>query len=241
MLARIFNLLAAQFSISDSTALETDLSGPWPNGPFNTFGSWILDVSNNNVTYAGVNWPGAAETMVPEGLQYQSIGKIVAKIKSVGMNSIRLTYATELIDQIYDNNMTDVPISAAFINALGVDNGTRVFNSVVANNPSFGNSTTRLQVRKSLQIEWEEGRGGRWAQSVDLDADHDPGVRCNRRRVCEAENLCPPGQPRIQGLVVLRPLGWEHLVERYLFLSYELDTRSFVHGRSCMFGALSSL
>lgn len=37
--------------------------------------------------------------MVPEGLQYQSVETIVSKIKSLGMNSIRLTYATELIDQ----------------------------------------------------------------------------------------------------------------------------------------------
>lgn len=156
MFSNLLPLLATQFSMFDATASAQNSSQPqqpWPNGPFTTSGSWILDASNNNVTYAGANWPGAAETMVPEGLQYQSIETIVSKIKSLGMNSIRLTYATELIDQIYDNNMTDVPIRTSFTNALGVENGTRVFESVVANNPSFGNSTTRLQVYDAIAAE----------------------------------------------------------------------------------------
>lgn len=156
MFSNLLTLLATQFSMFDATASAQNSSQPqqpWPNGPFTTSGSWILDASNNNVTYTGANWPGAAETMVPEGLQYQSIETIVSKIKSLGMNSIRLTYATELIDQIYDNNMTDVPIRTSFTNALGVENGTRVFESVVANNPSFGNSTTRLQVYDAITAE----------------------------------------------------------------------------------------
>lgn len=91
--------------------------------------------------------------MVPEGLQYQSIEDIVSKIKSLGMNSIRLTYATELIDQIYENNMTDVSIEQSFINALGQDNGTEIFNKVTAKNPSFNSNTTRLQVYDAIAEE----------------------------------------------------------------------------------------
>ncbi|KKY39576.1 putative glycoside hydrolase family 5 protein [Diaporthe ampelina] len=125
----------------------------WPNGPFVTEGSSILDASGNRVTYAGVNWPGAAETMVPEGLQYQSIETIVSKIKSVGMNSIRLTYATELIDQIYMNNGADISIQQSFVNALGQDNGTDIFNKVIAKNPSFSSNTTRLQVYDAIAAE----------------------------------------------------------------------------------------
>lgn len=97
-----------------------------------------------------MQWPGAGETMIPEGLQYQPIESIVAKIKSLGMNSIRLTYATELVDQIYMNNMTDVSISQSFISALGQENGTDIFNKVVANNPSFTPNTTRLQVYDAI-------------------------------------------------------------------------------------------
>jgi len=84
--------------------------------------------------------------MIPEGLQYQSVSTIVSKIKSSGFNIIRLTYATEMVDQIYENDGSDVLISTAFVNALGAENGTTIFNKVLAKNPSFSENTTRLQV-----------------------------------------------------------------------------------------------
>jgi hypothetical protein len=56
--------------------------------------------------------------MVPEGLQYESIQSIVSKIKSLGMNVIRLTYAIEMIDDILDDG-GDVSIRTAFQRALG--------------------------------------------------------------------------------------------------------------------------
>jgi len=118
----------------------------FPNTPFYTDGRWIKDSTGATFTYAGINWPGAADTMLPEGLQYQSVSSIVSKIKSSGFNIIRLTYATEMIDQIYENEGSDILISTAFVNALGSENGTTVFNSVLANNPSFNENTTRLQV-----------------------------------------------------------------------------------------------
>jgi len=70
----------------------------WPNAPLVTSGRWIHNANGQNVTYAGVNWPGAADVMIPEGLQYSSIASIVAGIKSLGMNAIRLTFAIEMID-----------------------------------------------------------------------------------------------------------------------------------------------
>jgi hypothetical protein len=130
----------------------------WPNGPFSTSGRWILDRSGNTVTYAGVNWPGAADTMIPEGLQYSSIENIVTKIKSLGMNVIRLTYAIEMIDDIYENG-SDIQLETAFIRALGSSSGTAVYNSVLKHNPQFNHATTRLEV-------------GQVSVSVDLlDAD----------------------------------------------------------------------
>ncbi|KAI1437374.1 glycoside hydrolase family 5 protein [Xylaria sp. CBS 124048] len=125
----------------------------WPNGPLVTSGRWITDASGTKVTYAGVNWPGAMDTMIPEGLQYQSIETIVSKIKSLGMNAIRLTYAIEMIDQYYDNGERDVSIQQAFTNALGQDDGMSIYNQVVAKNPSFGPETTRLQVFDAIAAE----------------------------------------------------------------------------------------
>lgn len=155
MLSHILTMLVAQLILLASSVTGQSTSSAWPNGPFTTIGSYILGADGSNVTYAGVNWPGASEAMVPEGLQYQSIETIVGRIKSLGMNSIRLTYATQMIDQIYDRNMSDVPLRTAFTDALGVDNGTRVFERVVANNPSFGENTTRIQVR----LVWRRGCG----------------------------------------------------------------------------------
>ncbi len=47
----------------------------------------MINAKGENLTYAGVNWPGSLDTMVPEGLQYASIADLVYKIKSVGMNA----------------------------------------------------------------------------------------------------------------------------------------------------------
>lgn len=133
------SLLLAGFSAAAS----------WPNGPFTTSGRDILDASGTVVTYAGANWPGAADVMIPEGLQFQSVASIVAKLKAAGMNVIRLTYAIELIDQIYENGGVDVPLSTAFVAALGETNGPAVFQQVLTANPSFSKNITRLEVRET--------------------------------------------------------------------------------------------
>jgi hypothetical protein len=106
----------------------------------------IQDSQARNVTYAGVNWPGSLDVMIPEGLQYQSAQNIVTKIKSLGMNSIRLTYAIEMIDQIVSRNGTDVPIKEALTSTLGPSNGSAVFSQILQKNPAFNENTTRLQV-----------------------------------------------------------------------------------------------
>lgn len=118
----------------------------WPNTPFTASGRDILDASGNVVTFAGANWPGAADVMIPEGLQYQSVAYIVSKLKEIGMNTVRLTYAIEMIDQIYENGGEDIPLSQAFIQALGEANGTTVFDQVLAANPGFSTNITRLGV-----------------------------------------------------------------------------------------------
>jgi hypothetical protein len=71
------------------------------------------------------------------------------KIKGIGINSIRLTYATEVIDQIDQNEGSDTSIHIALIDVLGQENGTAEFEEILSNNPSLSDNTTRLQV--SLQ------------------------------------------------------------------------------------------
>lgn len=144
--SRLSAVLLALLSSVNATATRS-----WPYGPLHTRSRWILNAEDQKVTFAGVNWPGAADAMIPEGLQYASIESIVSKIKSIGMNVIRLTYAIEMIDDIYAEG-ADVTLKESFIRALGAENGTAVYNSVLKNNPSFTSRTTRLQVRSVSSI-----------------------------------------------------------------------------------------
>ncbi|KAL1302841.1 hypothetical protein AAFC00_003173 [Neodothiora populina] len=123
---------------------RSDAASSWPNAPFHTSGRDIKNTLDETVVYAGVNWPGAADVMIPEGLQYQSVADIVSKIKSLGMNVIRLTYAIEMIDDVYEGG--DVSLQDATSIALGSENGTKVLNEILAANPTFSTNTTRLQV-----------------------------------------------------------------------------------------------
>ena len=38
----------------------------WPDTPFTTSGRDMISASGQHMVYAGVNWPGAADTMLPE-------------------------------------------------------------------------------------------------------------------------------------------------------------------------------
>ena len=112
--------------------------------PLSSSDRWIVDANNNHVPFVGINWPGAADTMLPEGLGYQSIASIVGKISQTGFNIVRLTFAIEMVDDILDNG-GDVTLNETLTNALGQQNGTVVLENIVANNPQFTAETTRLQ------------------------------------------------------------------------------------------------
>jgi hypothetical protein len=113
--------------------------------PFSSSDRWIVDANGDNVPVVGINWPGAADTMLPEGLGYQSIANIVQKITDTGFNTVRLTFAIEMVDDILDNG-GDVTLSATLTNALGPTNGTAMLAKILNNNPQFNANTTRLQV-----------------------------------------------------------------------------------------------
>lgn len=117
----------------------------WPDLPFKASGRDILSSSGSKVVYAGVNWPGAADTMLPEGLQYNSVANIVSLIKSLDMNVVRLTFAIEMVDDIFDDS-PDQTLQATLVKALGQANGTTILGQVLEHNPEFTAETTRLEV-----------------------------------------------------------------------------------------------
>ena len=127
------------------TAAALSARAAWPDLPFKASGRDIVSASGSKIVYAGVNWPGAADAMLPEGLQYSSVEGIVSKIKSLGMNVVRLTYAIEMIDDIYEDS-PDQTLQATLVKALGEQNGTTVLSQILERNPQFTADTTRLEV-----------------------------------------------------------------------------------------------
>ncbi|KAF6795018.1 beta-galactanase [Colletotrichum sojae] len=121
-------------------------SDAWPYGPFSTRGRDIVNSRGEVVTWAGVNWPMSGETMIPEGLEWASVDKILDDVESVGFNYIRMGYAIEMVDQIYDREGEDVPLEVAMIAALGYVNGTKVTNDIIRHNPSWTRETTRFEI-----------------------------------------------------------------------------------------------
>jgi hypothetical protein len=89
--------------------------------------------------------PRYSSTLLPEGLNYQSVASIVGKISRTGFNVVRLTFAIEMVDDILDNG-GDVSLNSTLTNALGQQNGTAVLGNIISNNPQFTAETTRLQV-----------------------------------------------------------------------------------------------
>lgn len=147
MFFSLFFLSIAVGIFAASAALHEHIGNRpiWPDTPFTVSGRDIISASGQEVVYAGVNWPGAADTMLPEGLQYNSIVNIVSMIKSLGMNVVRLTYSIEMIDDHYANSPNQ-SLQNTLINALGQPNGATVLQQILANNPLFTAATTRLEV-----------------------------------------------------------------------------------------------
>ena len=113
--------------------------------PLSTKGHDIVDVNGDIFHFISTNWPGHQEVMVPEGLQHASIKDIVSWFPKFGLNSVRLTFAIEMVDD-YLNNSPNQTLEKSFINALGQTNGTKVLDQILEKNPEFTKNTTRLKV-----------------------------------------------------------------------------------------------
>lgn len=125
---------------------RADNSSSWPYGPLSTKGRDIVNSRGEVIIWAGVNWPMSGETMVPEGLEWASVDEILEDVVSVGFNFLRMGYAIEMVDQIYDRGGLDVPLEVAMIQALGYVNGTKVTNEIISKNPSWTRETTRFEI-----------------------------------------------------------------------------------------------
>lgn len=135
-LARIFLVLAI--------VLCDD--GQWPYGPLSTSGRYILNSQGEKVKWAGVNWPLNLETMLPEGIEWSSADEILDSLTDVGFNFIRMGYAAQMIDELYETSGADVSICDALIRTMGAVSGGSVCDSIIEKNNEWSKTTTRLQV-----------------------------------------------------------------------------------------------
>jgi len=148
---------AAALLVSACCFYVSTVAAQWPNTPLATSGRWITDSSGNVVQLAGVNWPSHTAAMIPEGLQYQSIASIVSRVKQAGFNVVRLTYASEMIDQLYAGGQQqpspDVSLRSAVNAVFGSGDAGALLDGILSHNPSLSADTTRLALFDAIAAE----------------------------------------------------------------------------------------
>jgi hypothetical protein len=113
--------------------------------PLSTKGRDIIDANGNVFHYMSTNWPGHQEIMIPEGLQHSSVQDIVSWFPKLGLNSVRMPFAIQMVDD-YLANSPNQTLEKSVLNAIPGTNGTNVLNSILKKNPQFTRNTTRLEV-----------------------------------------------------------------------------------------------
>ena len=108
--------------------------------PFSTSGNSIVDAKGTIVRMRCVNWPGSMETLMPEGLQHNSIENIVLLIKQMNMTCVRLSYS---IDVTLSSNLT----AYQSLSRLQL---TTAIQGFIENNPSLINASVSNVVDEVL-------------------------------------------------------------------------------------------
>ncbi|CAN9176405.1 unnamed protein product [Alternaria alternata] len=134
-------LLVSLAAAAPSSALKRAAS----TLPLSTKGRDIIDSNGDVFHFMSTNWPGHQEIMIPEGLQHSSVEDIVSWFPKLGLNSVRMPFAIEMVDD-YLENSPDQTLEKSVLNAIPGTNGTDVLNSILEKNPQFTKNTTRLQV-----------------------------------------------------------------------------------------------
>ncbi|AWK88854.1 cellulase family glycosylhydrolase [Azospirillum thermophilum] len=100
-----------KISVNDVTVTEPKAGGGGASGIvgfLHTEGNQIVDAAGNNVRLNGVNWfGGEGYNYVPTGLWADSYQGHINKMKDIGFNVIRLTYADEMFESSAVTNGID--------------------------------------------------------------------------------------------------------------------------------------
>ncbi len=100
LIALIMGLLGALiFFEMQPTPVKQPVNGTLGSGPWHTQGAQILDAENRPIRITGVNWFGfETDTFVVHGLQSRNYQDMLKQIQSLGYNTIRLPYSSQLFD-----------------------------------------------------------------------------------------------------------------------------------------------
>jgi endoglucanase len=89
-------------STTSSTAATTSSSTGTPTSPtgwLHTSGAQIVDSTNHPVRITGINWFGMeTSTYAPHGLWARSMTSYLDQIKSLGYNTLRVPFASQMLD-----------------------------------------------------------------------------------------------------------------------------------------------
>lgn len=109
-------------SINDvSVSVATGSGSAGPTGYFHTGGNQILDANNVPVRIAGVNWFGLeTSAYAPHGLNLRNYKDMMDQMKSLGFNTIRLPFCSQLFDSGSTPNGIDSSKNADLQNLTGL-------------------------------------------------------------------------------------------------------------------------
>lgn len=105
-----------------------------------TSSRWIVDSSGKRFKLRCVNWAGAAETKIPEGLAAQPVDTITSMISSGGFNCVRLTYS---IDMALNPNQKVSQAFSSAASSTGQSSLNSLYNTAKSKNSFLASGTTR--------------------------------------------------------------------------------------------------
>jgi endoglucanase len=97
-------LVAGAFAVSSLLPSAANGAPEWGAtqnsiGYWHTSGNRIVDANGHSVRIAAVNWFGMENLyFVPAGLDRQPLDEILARVRSLGFNAIRLPFSNELVE-----------------------------------------------------------------------------------------------------------------------------------------------
>lgn len=161
--------------------INPGLPGP-VTGPFHRLNSTILDSNGTPFIISGATWP-AHITTVPEGLQHASIRDTIHRLRSLGLNTIRLTFSTDMLIQNREADYGDRTMTKALQEALGDKRVGPLLDKVLQMNPELQDKK-RLEVYDEIAFE-----AARQGMGIILDnVNTHPGMGYEGWPVDEVQN-----------------------------------------------------